>query len=84
MRQAQGFEGYLVAVNFDSAPGTADFYAAHPDLVPREGVVVASTLSGGRQDEFLVGQKVQLDAIYLQAGEGVVFKWSWDDSPEKK
>jgi len=82
IRQAQGFPGFLVAANFDSVHGTADFHAMHPDVVPKQGKIVANTMSRDRQPEYPVNHTVWLDGVYLAPGEGVVLSWDWKDVPQ--
>lgn len=87
VRQAVGFEGYLVAVNFDENPGAANFHAAHPEIVPSMGKLVAHISPNlGRFDiGESIGESVKLDGgLLLNPGEAFVFKWSWDDSPTKE
>lgn len=81
IRQAQGFPGFLVAANFDSVHGTADFHASNPDWVPKQGKIVAHTMSYDRQPDYPVNKTVWLDGVYLAPGEGVVFSWDWKDVP---
>lgn len=72
LRQAQGFPGYLVAVNVGTAPSLIDF--AKPSLqVPATGIVVITTKNFAHQ-EFSEGSKLRLDKVYLRPGEGVVVK----------
>lgn len=77
VRQAQGFDGYLVAVNLDATGSTANFHEQHPDIVPAKGKVVAHTGAAGLEK----GRSLSMDKLYLPAGEGFVFKWTWEDSP---
>ena len=84
VRQAKGFDGFLVAINFGPGPATPNFHRAKPNLVPAEGVIVGHTHNfDSNSEEFGFGLKLQLDHIYLAPGQGVIFKWGWDASPQQ-
>ena len=74
VRQAKGFPGYLVAINFGTASSTVNFVGAK---VPSEGVVAASTENFDPEHaaDFKVGTKVALGNVVLRPNEGVIFKW---------
>jgi len=82
IRQAEGFPGFLVAANFDSVAGTADFHAMHGDVVPQQGRIVANTMGGERAEHYYVGDSMMLDGVYLAPGEGAVFTWDWENVPK--
>ncbi len=89
IRQAQGFPGFLVAINFGPRNSTINFVgkAPKPDLVPVKATVAATTHNFDnvhRAKEFEVGRKIALDNVYLKAKEGIVFKWKVEDIPEKE
>ena len=80
VRQAKGFEGYLVALNFGSTSATVNFPAVAPeqDIIPDMGevVAVAGEIAGSsRAMELDKGMEVTLDNIRILPGEGFVFKW---------
>lgn len=79
MRQADGFDGYLVAVNLGPKPSTVDFKAEAGSLpLPATGEVVATTgnFEGpGRSDAFKLGTTVEMNSVYLEAGEGIILSW---------
>ena len=86
VRQAEGFPGFLVAINFGPRNSTVDFVgeAPKPDLVPARATVAATTQnfdSFHRAQEFEVGREVALDKVYIKAKEGAVFKWKAVDVP---
>ncbi len=80
VRQAEGFDGYLVVLNFGQNSATVDF-SGHGDI-PAKATVAASTSNFGdpsRSEDFNVGTEVNPhNAIHLKRGEGVVFKWLAD------
>eukprot|EP00914_Ancora_sagittata_P017048 GHVO01033675.1.p1 GENE.GHVO01033675.1~~GHVO01033675.1.p1 ORF type:complete len:686 (+),score=109.10 GHVO01033675.1:17-2074(+) len=81
VRQAKGFPGYLVAMNFGDHGVTINFPSVAPggDLIPNLGEVVGSThnfASASRQAEFRIGTEVTLDNLHILPKEGFVFKWS--------
>ena len=76
VRQAEGFPGYLVAINFGPSADVLDFHAARTDLIPREAVVAGHTHNFGHE-EFKIGLKVPVDNIHLKKGQGVIFSWEW-------
>jgi glycosidase len=81
VRQAEGFSGYLVAVNVGTEPSTVNFAENLHESVylPNEVKVAVSTghFDGpGRTEAFQEDVVVKLsDRVYLEAGEGVVFGW---------
>ena len=77
VRSADGFEGYLVAINFGKNVAVTDFHAAHKTTIPAKGIIVAHTANFGHAD-FKKDLEVALDNILLNPGEGVVFKWAPD------
>ena len=77
VRSADGFDGYLVAINFGKAETTTDFHSAHKKIIPQKGVVVANSANFDNAD-FKKGTEVTLDNILLKPGEAVVFKWAAD------
>ena len=84
-RQAEGFDGYLVALNFGS-PSTVDF-TGEDMLVPAEGVVATSTQNfreATRHADFEVGTKMGLTNVHLREGEGIIVKWAADSVPPAK
>ena len=74
VRKAEGFPGFLVAINFGAKSQFANFHTLKPKLVPEEGEIVGNTNKESLA-EFPVGTKVTLDKIILKPGEGVVFKF---------
>jgi hypothetical protein len=75
VRQAEGFPGFLVAINFGSNPTTVNFHAASPKLVPTSGKMVTSTENfetPSRMADYKPGSEVTLEAIYLEPNEGIV------------
>lgn len=74
VRQAKGFPGFLVAINFGIKSSTVDFRGAK---VPSEGVVAATTANFDPSfaQDFKVGTEVPLGNLVLRPGEGVIFKW---------
>lgn len=82
-RQAEGFGGYLVALNFGSTSGTVDFTAGDMQ-VPQQGKIAASTHNfepTARMAEFEVGHDVVLTSVHLKAGEGFIASWTADQTP---
>ena len=80
VRQAEGFKGYLVALNFGGNAVTVDFHAANPEFVPIDGVVAAHTANfdlPSRSEDYSVGNVADLTGVYLKPKEGVVFWWEW-------
>ena len=85
VRSADGFDGYLVALNFGIEPAVADFHDAHKNIIPEKGTTVANTGnfdSHTRAEDFRKDQVVTLNNILLKPGEGVVFKWGPDSLDE--
>lgn len=81
VRSANGFDGYLVAINFGKYATVADFRDAHKNIIPEKGTIVANTANfdtPSRARDFKKGQEVPLHSILLKPGEGVVFKWAPD------
>lgn len=84
VRQAEGFDGFLVAVNVGIVPSTVHFGDALPESIkadlPDEVTVAVSTghfAGPGRNDAFKEGVAVQLNSrVFLTPGEGVVFRWA--------
>ena len=83
VRQAEGFDGYLVAMNIGPVPSTVSFNAEAPDggtlPLPSSGKVVATTGSfagAGRSDAFKLGTTVEMSGVYLEPGEGIILSWS--------
>jgi len=86
VRQAIGFDGYLVVVNYGPDDDVVDLSSNAPTHVPGQGTIVATTLnfdSHVRAEDFKVGTSVQLDNIHLRKGEGVVFNWPAKDIPSE-
>ena len=82
--QAEGFKGYLVAINFpaDGAGITnsyADFHQAMPELIPTEAEIVMTTenFPEKRWTEYNIGMVVSMEQFVLQPGEGVIFALPW-------
>ena len=81
-RQAEGFDGYLVAVNLGPSPSTVNFNgdaAVGGTLpLPSSGKVVATTgnfAGAGRSDAFKHGTTVEMTSVYLKPGEGIILSW---------
>ena len=80
VRQAEGFKGYLVAINFGDNAATVDFHASNQKDIPTDGVVAAHTSnfdSASRADDYAIGNVASLTGVYLKPKEGVVFWWEW-------
>ena len=76
-RQAVGFHGYLVIINFDIGTSpTLNFRANNEDKVAEFGKVVANTANFGNHNDFQVNKTINLGNIRLNGGEGVVFEWA--------
>ena len=79
VRQAKGFEGYLVAINFGTKAVTMSFPAVAPEkgIIPDLGEIVATTgnLDGSRAMELAKENEVTLDNIRIEPHEGFIFKW---------
>jgi len=82
VRQAEGFDGYLVAVNLGSSPSTVNFNADAPVggqlPLPSSGKVVVTTgkfAGAGRSDAFKKDTTVEMSIVYLEPGEGIVLTW---------
>ena len=81
VRSADGFPGFLVAINFGTGSAVVDFHGAHKNMIPDKGTIVANTANFGhhaRSSDFEKNQVVTLSNIFLKPGEGVVFKWAAD------
>lgn len=84
VRQAEGFPGYIAAVNLGPAPSTVNFLSGSDELgfsLPEVGTVVANTghFEGpGRYESFLVKTSVKLTNIHMREGEGIVLRWEPD------
>lgn len=83
VRQAEGFEGYLVAINLGLKPSTVSFKAEAPVggtlPLPGSGKVAATTgnfAGAGRSDAFELGTIVEMSSVYLEPGEGIILSWS--------
>ncbi|CAH1772622.1 unnamed protein product [Owenia fusiformis] len=74
VREFDGQERYLVAVNFGNKDSTVNYYTDH-HLVPEQGEVVETT----RNNVGLSGTR-SLNGVKLSPGQGVVFKW---DAPPR-
>jgi hypothetical protein len=80
VRQAKGFDGYLVVINLGAERVTINFPAVAPvgGIIPSMGKVMASTHnfeSGSRAAEFATGTEVTLDNLHILPNEGFVFSW---------
>jgi len=82
VRQAEGFDGYLVAMNFGPKPSTVSFDEESADggrlPLPASGRVVATTGNfegAGRSDAFKLDTTVEMSSVYLEPGEGVILSW---------
>jgi len=82
VRQAEGFDGYLVAINLGPRASTVDFNADAPAggrlPLPSSGEVVETTGNfdgAGRSDAFKHGTTVKMSSVYLEAGEGIILSW---------
>lgn len=80
VRQAEGFAGYLVAINFGPQTSTASLKESSvKDSIPDEAEIVASTYNfdgTGRSENFKEKTVIKLnDVIYLKPTEGIVLKW---------
>lgn len=82
VRQAEGFDGYLVAINLGPNPSTVNFNAEAPVggtlPMPGSGKVVATTgnfAGAGRSDAFKHGTTVEMSSVYLEPGEGIILSW---------
>ena len=78
VRQAEGFPGFLVAINFGKAEQYANFYSHKKDVLAKKGVIVANT-DKEKLTDFKLKEEVSLDGILLKPGEGVVFKFAFED-----
>lgn len=80
VRAADGFEGFLVAMNFGKEQTVVNFRKDHSDIIPATGSVVEHTANFNpiAAEDFQIGREMELDRILLQPGEGVVFKWPAD------
>jgi len=86
VRQAEGFKGYLVAINFGSSAATVNFHAANPEFVRESGIVAAHTANFdelSRASDYDIGKKADLRGVYLEPKEGVVFCWEWEANDAK-
>lgn len=80
VRQAEGFKGYLVGINFGDKPATVNFHAANPKFVPEDGVIATHTANfdlATRSEDYGLGNVADLSAVYLKPMEGVIFWWEW-------
>ena len=80
VRQAEGFKGYLVAINFGDNAATVNFHGTKPEFVPLDGVVAVHTSNFdavSRSEDYAVGNVADLTGVYLKPKEGVVFWWEW-------
>lgn len=91
VRQAEGFDGFLVAINFSPigialSDPVADFHAARPDIVPLEGTIAATTgnIPHDRSSAYAIGTQARLDRFYIMPGEGVIIRWPADKVPKKE
>lgn len=82
VRQAEGFDGYLVAVNLGPGPSTVNFNADTPVggrlPSPSSGKVNVTTgnfAGAGRSDAFKQGTTVEMSKVYLEPGEGIILTW---------
>lgn len=80
VRQAEGFAGYLVAINFGPQASTVNFRESHlKDALPEEGEIVATTHNfgeTGRHENYRQKTVINLGtAVYLKPTEGIVLKW---------
>lgn len=80
VRQAEGFAGFLVAINFGPHASTVVFRESSlKDLLPEKGEIVATTHNfgeTGRHENYREGTTINLGAaIYLKPAEGIVLKW---------
>jgi glycosidase len=80
IRQAEGFAGYLVAINFGPKAATANFKESFvSEMVPDEAEIVASTYNfdgTGRSKDYEDKTVIKLTSvIYLKPTEGIVLKW---------
>jgi len=80
VRQASGFNGYLVAINFGKNAATVNFHASNPSYVPLDGVIATHTANfdlATRSSDYGIGNVADLTGVYLKPKEGVVFWWEW-------
>ena len=77
IRQAKGFDGFLVALNFGPNVTNVNFLqgAASRGLVAEKGVVEVHTIGSRGISELEVGTEVQLNNLQLKPSEGVIFRW---------
>lgn len=80
VRQAEGFAGYLVAINFGPQTSTANFKESSvKDIIPDEAEIVASTYNFdgiGRSENFKDKTVIKSSSVvYLKPTEGIVLKW---------
>lgn len=82
VRQAEGFDGYLVAINLGPKPSTVNFNAEAPVggklPVPADGKVVATTgnfAGAGRSEAFKLDTIVKMSSVYVEPGEGIILSW---------
>ena len=81
-RQAQGFPGFLVAINFGTSSTTANLEVPVNDEVRTQGKVVTSTSNFntvGRAADFIPGAEVDMTSVFLAPGEGVVISYAWKE-----
>jgi len=82
-RQAEGFDGYLVALNFGTSASTVDMTQGAM-RVPQMGSIVASTHNfddPSRQADFVKGVEAKLTSVLLKPGEGFIATWPADATP---
>ena len=79
MRQAQGFDGFLVVLNFGPDVSTFnlnDEWSIH--TVPSEAEVVLTSANferSGVAADFKVGTKIKLNSLHLRPSEGFIVTW---------
>eukprot|EP00918_Siedleckia_nematoides_P097379 GHVU01213502.1.p1 GENE.GHVU01213502.1~~GHVU01213502.1.p1 ORF type:complete len:684 (+),score=114.73 GHVU01213502.1:88-2139(+) len=86
VRQAEGFDAYLVAINFGQHAATANFQTSLDD-VPSRGQIVATTAnfdSVYRQNDYKIGNTISLGKVHIRPGEGIVVKWAHDAVEQEK
>jgi len=80
IRQAKGFPGYLVALNFGNGGTNVDFVNKAPEgsEVSEQAVIVATTgniVDHNRMKELMVGNQVAMSNLFIGPREGVVFEF---------
>lgn len=84
IRQAEGFQGYAVIINFGSDSAHIDLFGTVPDKVPKSGEIVAHTATfsdHGRAKEYAIGTSLDMSSFLLYPTEGIIVRWEWEALP---